>query len=184
MTKRSFPSRRLRRMVTALYRRELRIWSARTPYSYETAYSIDLGIESAPYGGEKIGVGETKTIRVSCPKPFSVRTIMVPPRCAVAFEIIGLSVADQSFVTPGESVPCERFSPVSNFEFSQDFPDLDRRTEMFLTVRNIGYEPMRFFAALRGERLPKIRRRKRKLHSWQVKRISSLSVMERILSGV
>jgi hypothetical protein len=173
MTKRTFPSRRLRRLLTVGYRRELRIWIARTAYSYETAYSIDLGIESAPYGGEKLGVGETKIIRVCCPKPFSVRTIMVPPKCALSFEIIGLSVADQSFVTPGESVPCEHFSPVSNFEFSQALPDLDSRTEMALTVRNIGYEPMRFYAALRGERLGKVRRRKGKLHAWQLKIIKA-----------
>jgi hypothetical protein len=55
MTKRTFPSRRLRRLLTALYRRELRIWNARTADIYHNAYSIDLGIESAPYGGEKIG---------------------------------------------------------------------------------------------------------------------------------
>jgi hypothetical protein len=212
-TNRVFPSRRLRRLLTVEYRYQLRVWKLRNSYrsSYETAYDIDLGIESAPYGGEKIGVGETKVIRISCPKPFSVRTIMVPPKYAVSFEIIGLSVADESFVAPGEAVPCEHFSPVSNFEFSQAFPDLDSRTEMRLTVRNIGYEPMRFLAVLRGERLPRVRRRKNKLHSWQLKRIKKrlertadiakakakkrknaaavvgsecMSIMEKILSGL
>lgn len=168
MSNRVFPSRCLRRLATVIDRRELRIWTERCEVS-ENAWSIDVGIQSAPYGGEKIGVGETKVIRVCCRKPFAVKQIIIPSTCAVSFELLGLSVADQSFVEPNNPVPCAHFSEVSCTEFSQAFPDLDSLTAMFLTVRNIGYEPRRFLACLRGETLRRVRRRKGKLHSWQVK---------------
>lgn len=172
MTDRVFPSRWLRRLAKVIDRRELRIWTERCEVS-ENAWSIDVGIQSAPYGGEKIGVGETKVIRVCCRKPFAVKQIIVPSNCAVSFEVLGLSVADQSFVEPNNPVPCANLSELSSVEFSQAFPDLDSLTVMFLTVRNIGYEPRRFIACLRGETLRRVRRRKGKRHSWQLKEIKA-----------
>jgi hypothetical protein len=166
--RRVFPSRRLRGLAAIIDRRELRIYNERSEVS-EGAWLRDLGVQSAPFLGEKIGVGEMKSIFIRCRKPFGVKRIVVPSDCAVSFEIVGMSVGGCIFVDSEHPISCVEFSPVSDVEISSAMPDLDQSTTMVLTVRNIGLMARRFVAVLRGETLRRVRKRKGKPHAWQWK---------------
>jgi hypothetical protein len=151
---RLFPVRRLRRLLLLVYAQELRRWKRRNPNfddnRYSDAYQIDLGFQSAPYGGPPIAPGDTAIIRVPILKPFRIIELRIPSNICCDFEILSLLVCNIEYV-PGGPISCSIYSEVS--DCCLELPLFQGGSEIHLKVRNIGPLPLRFRGAFRGERL-------------------------------
>jgi hypothetical protein len=115
---------------------------------YKNAYEIDLGFQSAAFGGALIAVGATQDLIVAPVTPFKPSELRVPGSIAPDFEIVALTLADRSYVD-GTPIPCENYSEVSNVGL-MDIGTLNTSVPLRMTVRNIGPVAARFRANFRG----------------------------------
>lgn len=115
---------------------------------YKNAYDIDLGFESAPFGGALLAVGATQVITVQPVTPFKPHELRIPGSIAADFEIAAMTLADRAYID-GSAIPCENYSEVSNVGL-MDIGTINTSVPLKITIRNIGAVPARFRGNFRG----------------------------------
>lgn len=120
---------------------------------YNNGYDIDVGFQSAAFGGALIPVGGTATVSVAVVRPFKPKEMRVPSSIAQDFELVSLVLADMSFVD-GTPVSCSNYSEVANTR-NVDFGTINPSVPLTMVVRNIGPVAARFMGSFRGTKVTK-----------------------------
>jgi hypothetical protein len=118
---------------------------------YKNAYDIDLGFQSAAFGGALIAVGATADLVIQPVTPFKPKELRVPGTIAPDFEIVSMTLADRAYID-GSPIPCENYSEVSNVGL-MDIGTIQTSVPLRITVRNIGAVAARFRANFRGRKV-------------------------------
>lgn len=120
---------------------------------YNSGYDIDVGFQSAAFGGALLAVGATATINVAVVRPFKPREMRVPSSIAQDFEVVSIVLADMSFID-GAPVNCSSYSEVANTRMI-DFGTINPSVPLTMVVRNVGPVPARFVGSFRGPKVTK-----------------------------
>ena len=120
---------------------------------YNSGYDIDVGFQSAAFGGALVAVGATATINVSVVRPFKPKEMRVPSSIAQDFEVVSIVLADMAFID-GAPVNCSSYSEVANTRMI-DFGTINPSVPLTMVVRNVGPAPARFVGSFRGPKVTK-----------------------------